>query len=56
MRVIYEGPCASVEVPALGIVAERGVPVEVEDEKVAKALLEQGTWTAPKVNTTKGSK
>lgn len=47
MQLTYVGPCAAVEVPELGIVAERGVPVEVED-KVAKSLLQQDTWSEHK--------
>jgi hypothetical protein len=46
MRVTYEGPHDVVEVPAAGegFTAERGKPVDVPDD-VAKALLEQDTWT-----------
>lgn len=50
--VQYDGPHAEVEVPDAGIVAQRGVPVEV-DEAVAKRLLEQETWSEPKPPATK---
>lgn len=43
MQLVYSGAHDEVEVPDAGIVAQRGVPVEVEDE-VAKRLLEQDTW------------
>jgi hypothetical protein len=44
MKLIYEGPHDTVEVPSAGITAERGQAVDVPDD-VAKALLEQDTWT-----------
>lgn len=46
-KLVYNGPHAAVEVPAAGIVAERGVPVDVPDA-AAKSLLEQDTWTEDK--------
>ena len=45
MRLIYGGPHDEVEVPAAGVVARRGEPVEIEDEAVAKGLLKQDIWT-----------
>lgn len=46
--VVYVGPHAEVEVPAAGIVAKQGEPVEVSAE-VAKSLLKQeDIWAAPK--------
>ena len=40
--VVYNGPYSAVEVPALGVTAVRGEPVEVADEEIASALLRQG--------------
>lgn len=50
MLIVYEGPIDAVEVPALGLIAERGVPVEVDTDLVdeAKKLLEQGCWSEVK--------
>lgn len=47
MRLIYEGPHDEVVVPAFGITAARGEPVEVEDKAQAEQLLAQG-WTKAK--------
>ena len=47
MKVTYTGPFDAVEVPAAGIVAEKGKPVEVPDE-LGKNLLEQDCWAEPK--------
>lgn len=44
-RLIYGGPYDEVEVPAAGVVARRGEPVEIEDEAIAKGLLRQDIWT-----------
>jgi hypothetical protein len=44
-RLIYGGPYDEVEVPAAGVVARRGEPVEIEDDAIAKQLLEQDIWT-----------
>lgn len=44
--IVYVGPAAEVEVPALGITVKKGEPVEVEDA-AAKTLLEQtSNWAA----------
>lgn len=39
--VAYNGPYSAVEVPSLGVTAEKGVPIEVAED-VAQALLRQG--------------
>lgn len=56
MRIVYTGPFAAVDVPSLGITAQRDVPIEVPDEPAAR-LLEQSTiWakaTSPKPSTAK---
>jgi hypothetical protein len=44
MKLVYGGPIDEVEVPAAGVVARRGEPVDVPDE-VAELLLEQETWS-----------
>lgn len=43
MKVIYPGPSLAVEVS--GIIAHKGVPVEVPDH-IGRSLIEQG-WTKP---------
>lgn len=44
--IVYIGPASEVEVPAAGIVAKQGEPIEVEDT-LAKSLLEQtSNWAA----------
>lgn len=60
MRITYIGPFVAVDVPSLGITAQRGVPIEVPDS-AAKSLLEQSTvWaeakSSPKPSTAKTSK
>ena len=44
MKLVYPGPHLAVDVPAAGIHAEKGVPVEVADKQVAEQLITQG-WT-----------
>ncbi len=39
--VAYDGPYSAVEVPSLGLTAEKGDPIEVADD-IAQALLRQG--------------
>ncbi|MFE0648549.1 hypothetical protein ACFVZH_08185 [Streptomyces sp. NPDC059534] len=39
--VAYDGPYSAVEVPSLGLTAEKGDPIEVA-EPIAQALLRQG--------------
>lgn len=39
--VAYNGPYSAVEVPSLGVTAEKGDPIEVAED-VAQALLRQG--------------
>lgn len=39
--VAYDGPYAAVEVPSLGLTAEKGNPIEVADD-IARTLLRQG--------------
>jgi hypothetical protein len=46
--LVYDGPHAEVEVPEAGIEAVQGEPVEVQDDAVAKRLLEQDTWSEAK--------
>lgn len=46
IAIVYGGPSLAVEI-LNGPVAERGVPVDV-DEAVAVRLLEQPTWTEAK--------
>lgn len=50
MLIVYEGPSDAVEVPALGLIAERGVPVEVDPDgvEVAKELITQECWSEVK--------
>jgi hypothetical protein len=43
MLVVYGGPFEAVEIPHLGLVATRGVPVEVPDDS---DLTEQACFTA----------
>lgn len=50
--VVYIGPAEEVEVPALGIIAKKGEPIEVEDA-LAKSLLEQESNWAAKAKPTK---
>jgi hypothetical protein len=48
VSVVYVGPYPEVEVPAAGIVAKHGEPVDVPED-VAKSLLTQtDSWAAPK--------
>jgi hypothetical protein len=42
--LVYPGPFDAVEVPALGITAIKGEPVDVSDVATATALIRQG-WT-----------
>ncbi len=44
MRVRYDGPFDSVDVPAAGITVERGDTVEVTDE-IGESLVEQADWS-----------
>ncbi len=46
-HVKYVGPHEAVEIPALGISAERGQTIEV-DEGAALALTAQADWEAAK--------
>lgn len=47
VSVVYIGPHAEVEVPAAGIVAKNGEPVDVPED-IAKSLLKQeDNWAAP---------
>ncbi|MFJ7590187.1 hypothetical protein ACIQZO_22930 [Streptomyces sp. NPDC097617] len=39
--VAYNGPYSAVDVPSLGVTAEKGDPIEVAED-VAQALLRQG--------------
>ncbi len=45
-HIVYRGPHDVVELPTLGIVAERDEPVEVADDEVAENLIAQG-WESP---------
>jgi hypothetical protein len=51
MLLIYPGPFDQVEVPAAGLVAVRGEPVDVP-EPHAQSLIEQG-WTQVRPRTKK---
>jgi hypothetical protein len=44
VKLIYPGPGDAVELSTLGIRAERGEAIEIEDAAIAKQLLAQG-WT-----------
>lgn len=44
MRVVYDGPFPAVDVPDLGCVVERGVPIDVTDE-FGSQLVDQGPWS-----------
>lgn len=51
--IVYVGSADEVEVPAAGIFAKKGEPVEVEDD-VAKSLLKQeSNWAAGKAKPSK---
>lgn len=39
--LVFDGP-GSVDVPALGVTAVQGEPVEIADAEIASALLRQG--------------
>lgn len=45
MRITYTGPHVAVDVPALGLRAQRERPIEVPDE-IATQLLNQRCWSA----------
>jgi hypothetical protein len=47
MRVTYQGPFDSLEVPDAGVVVERGQTVEIPDE-LAQALIARGDFTEEK--------
>ncbi|MGQ0669178.1 MAG: hypothetical protein ACT4PO_05840 [Actinomycetota bacterium] len=48
MKIIYDGPHTTVDVPAANLVdVARGEVVEVPDE-IAASLLEQSTWRKAK--------
>jgi hypothetical protein len=51
MLLIYPGPFDAVDVPAVGIVAVRDVPVDVPDE-TAPSLIAQGWRKPPRKKTT----
>lgn len=44
MRVTYIGPNASVDVPALGMVAQHGVPLEIPDDAAERLLEQETNW------------
>lgn len=46
--VIYVGPSDAVEIPSLGIIAERGVAFEADDEAAASLLMQDVYKAAPK--------
>ncbi len=41
MRIVYPGPFAQVEIPALGLIVDRDIPVDVP-EPYAMSLAAQG--------------
>lgn len=47
MLIVYDGPHDAVAVPALDLVAERGVPVEIDPDgvDVATELIKQACWS-----------
>ena len=46
MRTIrYDGPFRAVEVPAAGVVVQRGETVEVEPEVAASLLRQKDNWS-----------
>lgn len=53
MKVTYVGPFEEVEVPSLGVVAVRGVPVEVPDAAAKELLTQRDNWTPAKPATKK---
>lgn len=53
-KLRYVGPSDEVQIAATGQIVQRGHQVEVEDDELAKALLEQDVWervTTPKEKT-----
>lgn len=44
-KLTYPGPAATVNVPSIGVRADRGKPTEVPEDAI-DALVEQG-WTTP---------
>jgi hypothetical protein len=45
--LVFPGPEGAVDVPALGLTAVQGEPVEVADAVIASALLRQGWQEVP---------
>ena len=43
MRIKYTGPFDAVEVPALGLIVDRGKSLEVDDE-IGESLCSQDSW------------
>jgi len=48
MLLIYPGPGDGVDVPAVGVTAVAGEPVDIPDPDVANALVKQGWLKAEK--------
>ncbi|MEV5538478.1 hypothetical protein AB0L13_16605 [Saccharopolyspora shandongensis] len=48
MRIRYIGPFVAVDVPSLGITAERDVPIEVPDSAAARLLEQTTVWAEAK--------
>jgi len=55
VKIRYVGPYASVHVPALGVVVERGEQIDVE-RGTAESLCEQATWEKVPTRSKKGTK
>ena len=49
MKLIYPGPHPAVDVPAAGVTAIKGEPVEIADD-IAARLLEQGWSKTPRAS------
>lgn len=45
MKLTYPGPSEAVRIPSLGVTAQRGKPVDIDDDAVAASLIDQG-WAA----------
>ncbi|SDN73834.1 hypothetical protein [Allokutzneria albata] len=58
MRIVYTGPSRAVEVPGLGMLARRGEPIDVPEDRhdVARSLLQQECWTEAEQPAAKRSK
>ncbi|SDP60723.1 hypothetical protein SAMN04487905_10623 [Actinopolyspora xinjiangensis] len=53
MRITYVGQYRAVEVPALGLTAEHGKPIEVPDDAARHLLRQPRNWAEAKPEKTK---